>query len=85
MKQLAQHNVNSATATTPTPRLYLRPNETADMIGVSRRCLSNWQKRRVIPFRRVGRTVLFSITDITAALDKFRVAAVGERKTNPRL
>ena len=48
------------------------------MCGVSRRCLSNWQRKRVIPFRRVGRTVLFSVADITAALDKFRVAAVGE-------
>jgi len=65
-------------ATLARTRLYLRPNETAETIGVSRRCLSNWQRNHVIPFRRVGRTVLFSVADIQQALDKFRIAAVGE-------
>ena len=66
---------------TPMPRLYLRPDEAARVIGVSRRTLSAWQATRVIGFRRVGRTILFSIADIQAALDRYRIAPIGE----PRL
>jgi excisionase family DNA binding protein len=64
----------------PLPRLYLRPDEAARVIGVSRRTLSAWQSARVIGFRRVGRTVLFSIADIQAAIDRYRIAPVGEPK-----
>ena len=62
------------------PRLYLRPDEAARAIGVSRRTLSAWQSARVIGFRRVGRTVLFSIADIQTAIDRYRIAPVGEPK-----
>ena len=77
-------------ATAPLPRLYLRPDEAARVIGISRRTLSAWQSARVIGFRRVGRTILFSVADIQQALDRFKVAAVGEasprrpRGFNPR-
>jgi excisionase family DNA binding protein len=64
----------------PLPRLYLRPDEAARAIGISRRTLSEWQSSRVIGFRRIGRTVLFSITDIQAAIDRYRIAPVGEPK-----
>ena len=47
---------------TPLPRLYLRPDEAA----------------RVIGFRRVGRTILFSVADIQAALDRYRIAPISE-------
>jgi len=63
-------------------RLFLRPDEAAAAIGISRRLLSLWQLNRVIPFRRVGRTVLFSPADIQRALDRFTVAAVGEPSTS---
>jgi len=65
-------------AGTPLPRLYLRPYEAARAIGVSRRTLSAWQSARVIGFRRVGRTVLFSVADIQAAIDRYRIAPIGE-------
>ena len=64
----------------PLPRLYLRPDEAARVIGVSRRTLSAWQSARVIGFRRIGRTVLFSVADIQAAIDRYRIAPVGEPK-----
>jgi len=66
---------------TPLPRLYLRPDEAALVIGVSRRTLSAWQSARVIGFRRIGRTILFSVADIQAAVDRYRIAPIGE----PRL
>jgi excisionase family DNA binding protein len=62
----------------PLLRLYLRPDEAARAIGVSRRTLSAWQSARVIGFRRVGRTVLFSVADIQTAIDRYRIAPVGE-------
>jgi len=64
----------------PLPRLYLRPNEAAHVIGVSKRTLASWQAARVIGFRRVGRTILFSIADIQAAIDRYRIAPIGEPK-----
>jgi excisionase family DNA binding protein len=57
---------------------YMRPAEATKLLPVSRRTLSNWQRRHVIPFYRIGRTVMFKRTDIEAALEKFRVNAVGE-------
>jgi excisionase family DNA binding protein len=60
------------------PRLYLRPDEAARVIGISRRTLSEWQSSRVIGFRRIGRTVLFSVADIQTAIDRYRIAPVGE-------
>ena len=65
----------------PLPRLYLRPDEAARAIGVSRRTLSAWQSARVIGFRRVGRTVLFSIADIQSAIDRYRIAPIGEPRS----
>jgi excisionase family DNA binding protein len=65
-------------AGTPLPRLYLRPDEAARAIGVSRRTLSAWQSARVIGFRRVGRTILFSVADIQTAIDRYRIAPIGE-------
>jgi excisionase family DNA binding protein len=62
----------------PLPRLYLRPDEAALAIGVSRRTLASWQSTRVIGFRRVGRTILFSVEDIQAALDRYRIAPISE-------
>jgi len=62
----------------PLSRLYLRPDEAARVIGVSRRTLASWQATCVIGFRRVGRTILFPVADIQAALDRYRIAPIGE-------
>jgi excisionase family DNA binding protein len=70
--------------TAPLPRLYLRPDEAARAIGVSRRTLSAWQSARVIAFRRIGRTILFSVADIQAAVDRYRIAPVGEPRPSRR-
>ena len=76
--------MNARDTVPPQPRLYLRPDEAARAIGVSRRTLSAWQSARVIGFRRVGRTVLFSVADIQAALERFRIAPVGEPRPRRR-
>jgi excisionase family DNA binding protein len=59
-------------------KFYLRPDEAAQFLGVSKRTLSNLQKARAIPFSKLNRVVVFKTSDIIAAVEKFRVAAVGE-------
>jgi excisionase family DNA binding protein len=67
-------------------KFYLRPDEAAQFLGVSKRTLSNLQKARAIPFSKLNRVVVFKTSDIIAAVEKFRVAPVGEprlRKATP--
>jgi len=68
----------SDAATVEAASPYLRPAEATRLLPVSRRTLSNWQRRHLIPFYRIGRTVMFKRTDVEAALEKFRISAVGE-------
>ena len=57
---------------------YLRGQaEASKYARVSRRCISEWQARRIIPFLKLGRKcVLFRKADLDAALSKFQVAAI---------
>jgi excisionase family DNA binding protein len=65
-------------------RLYLRPDELVAVLGISRRTLSKWQAKRLVPFRRIGRAVLFSVKEVQATIDRFSVAAIGEPKPSAR-
>ena len=38
---------------------------------------TNWMRRRVIPYEKVGRIVLFNIKKCDAALERFEVKSVG--------
>jgi excisionase family DNA binding protein len=49
----------------------LRQKELADELHVSERLIRKWQENRVIPFIKVGRAVLFDLTKVLAALEKF--------------
>jgi excisionase family DNA binding protein len=71
-----------ATVTETTALLYLRPEQVTQVLPISRRTLSNWQRARRIKFYRVGRTVLFKRIDIESALEKFAVAPLGEAKAH---
>ena len=58
---------------------YLRGQAQASRYArVSRRCISEWQARHIIPFIKVGRKcVLFRKSDIDAALRRYEVPAIG--------
>jgi len=60
--------------------LYVRADQALALLPISRRCLGNWMKRKLLPHYRIGRVVMFRVTDIEKALEKFRVVAVGEPK-----
>jgi excisionase family DNA binding protein len=70
-------------APTATGAFYLRPNDAVKVLPISRRTLSNWQRRRLLPFYKIGRAVMFKRADLEHALDRFRVAAVGETPAAP--
>ena len=58
---------------------YLRRDAAAKYLGISTRCLSNWQKRRIVAFHKLGRrATLFKRADLDAAVRKFRVTPAGE-------
>src|ERR1017187_8516155 len=66
----------------PTPAtvaaLYLRANQVLELLPISRRCLSNWQRARRIKFYRCGRTILFKRSDIETCLEKYAVNPISE-------
>jgi excisionase family DNA binding protein len=58
---------------------FLRPAEAAKYLGVSARTIRAWQTRRFLPFARMSkRCVLISVADLDAAVEKFRVEAIGQ-------
>jgi excisionase family DNA binding protein len=57
---------------------YMRKNAVADYLGVSLRQVTVLMRRRVLPYSKIGgRLVLFRRADVDAAIDKFRITAVG--------
>jgi excisionase family DNA binding protein len=61
---------------------YLRAADVIQLLPISRRTLGNWTRKRVLPFHRVGKVILFRRADVEQALERFRVAAVGERRAS---
>jgi excisionase family DNA binding protein len=49
----------------------LRQKELAEALRVSERCIRNWQERRIIPFVKIGRVVLFDIEKVMSCLNRF--------------
>lgn len=52
------------------PKLF-RQKELAGALHVSERCVRNWQERRIIPFVKIGRVVLFDIEKVMSSLERF--------------
>lgn len=68
---------NATTKTTDENSDYLRPDGVCRYARISRRTLSDWQARRIIPFIKVSpKCVLFRKRDIDKALSRFEVSAV---------
>ncbi len=56
---------------------YMRAEELAQWLGLSKRTVAKWQKARVIPHIKIGRVVLFRRSDVEKALDWYHVQPVG--------
>ena len=68
--------------TTPTEALpqdeaeLLTPEQLALRLNVTRRCLSNWARDKIIPMVKVGRVCRFDLQKVRAALAQYERAAV---------
>jgi excisionase family DNA binding protein len=54
----------------------LTPEQLALRLNVSRRCLGNWTRDRIIPMVKIGRVCRFDLPQVMAALEKHVQAAV---------
>jgi excisionase family DNA binding protein len=52
------------------PKLF-RQKELAEALRVSERSIRNWQERRIIPFVKIGRVVLFDFEKVMSSLERF--------------
>lgn len=58
---------------------YLRPAAAAQYMGITVRTLSNWVRARMVAqIKPSNRVCLFRISDLDAALNRFRIRAIGE-------
>lgn len=63
---------------TQRPVGYLRRDGAAKYLNVAPRTLTEWQRRRIIPFYKMGkRCVLFRCADLDRAMDRRRIDAAG--------
>jgi len=61
------------------PQGYLRKRPAAKYLGISPRTLNDWMRRRLVAYTKVShRVVVFRLKDLDAAMERLRVAAVGE-------
>jgi excisionase family DNA binding protein len=59
---------------------YLREADLAKALNISVRTVRYWMQRGVLPYRKVGRIVLFRRDEVEAALDRFKFSARSEEQ-----
>ena len=47
---------------------YITKNETARRLGKTLRTVDNWMRRGLLPYYKIGRTVVFKWSDVEASL-----------------
>jgi hypothetical protein len=52
-------------------RMHLRYKDMAKELGISERLLKDWVSKRLVPFIKIRRLVLFDPAKVAAALSKF--------------
>jgi excisionase family DNA binding protein len=77
MNALARNNTTAGKVETA-DKYFLRPDEAAQFLGVSKRTLSNFQRRKLLSYSKLGRVVVFRKQDLLAAVERFRIHANGE-------
>lgn len=61
-------------------RMKISKRELAETLGISTRTISHWMSQRLLPYRKIGRTVLFDPAEVEQALQRFRCYAHWEPK-----
>ena len=58
---------------------YLRREDAAKYLGISLRTLSDWQRRRIVPYSKIShRVCLFKKESLDRAVERLVVLAVGD-------
>ena len=57
-------------STTSAVSALLTPEQLSLRLNVSRRCLGNWTRDRIIPMVKIGRVCRFDLAQVMAALEK---------------
>ena len=65
---------------TQSPPAYMKRDQAATYLNISPRTLSEWQARRMVPYIKGGKCVLFKRTDLDAAMDRLTVNAIGAKR-----
>jgi hypothetical protein len=74
----AIHESNSTAATTTNQASATLPDlltkqEVAARLRRTPRCIELWMRKRYLPYIKIGRSVYFRWSDVSAQLDQFRV------------
>ena len=56
---------------------FVRPAELSKLLSVSPRTIRQWQSSRLIPFYKIGKTVLFDLEKVQVTIDQFERKAGG--------
>jgi hypothetical protein len=75
----ADTNANVEQQNAARERRWLRRRDVVAEFGISARTVGNWTARRLVPYRKIGRVILFERSEIVSALDRYRVSAIGEQ------
>jgi phage terminase Nu1 subunit (DNA packaging protein) len=62
----------------PPPPL-LTKKQLAEHCSVSTRCLDNWMRDSIVPFRKIGKLVRFDLDAVEEALRRFNVPAKNKK------
>ena len=69
------------TPTTVTPK-FIRPDQAAEYLSISRRHLCDLTRRGIVPACRVGRRcTVYAVADLDSAMMKLRTPEVGSCRT----
>lgn len=65
--------MNSITPSAPpasaaSPAVLLTPRQLSRQLNISRRCLTNWTRDRIVPMLKIGRVCRFDLAEVRAAL-----------------
>ena len=66
----------------PMPK-YMRVKQAAEFLSISVDTLRDWMRKRIIPFRKIGGTILLDPDELVEAVDRFRRASLFENEKSP--
>ncbi len=70
MMERIERKIEIVQASAKAPSRLLDTKQTAEKLGLSAKTIQDWQLKREIPYRKIGKSVRFAEEDIQAIIDK---------------